>query len=80
MSDDTYSSGTVRYPYVRVHLCESCGNGFKAGDELVSLSDGYADENEDYEIENRCFWHRECWRNSRYMRADSDRRGDAGDE
>ena len=59
--------GVERYPYVRVHLCNGCKEGFEAGDELVSLTDGYADENEDYEVENRRFWHLECWRNSRYM-------------
>lgn len=53
--------GSSRYQHVRIHLCESCGDGFQAGDEVVSLSDGYVDENEDYDVSNRRFWHRDCF-------------------
>jgi hypothetical protein len=67
------SAGVERYRYLRVHLCQSCGEGFEAGDKLVSLSDGFSDKNEDYAVENRRFWHRDCWRNSRYMDTGVDR-------
>lgn len=50
-----------RYRHVRIHLCESCGDGFEAGDEVVSLSDGYVDEHQDYDVSNRRFWHRDCF-------------------
>ena len=70
--------GVERYFYVGIYQCQSCGEGFEVGDELVSLSDGFADEDEDFAVENRRFWHRECWKNSRYMDTVADRfeRGD----
>jgi len=75
----TSLTGVERYFYVGIYQCQSCGEGFEVGDELVSLSDGFTDEDEDFAVENRRFWHCDCWKNSRYMDTGADR-SERGDE
>lgn len=62
---DQHSEGlehdNPRYQHVLIHLCESCGGAFEAGDEVVSLSDGFVDENTHFDVNNRRFWHRRCF-------------------
>jgi len=69
----TSLTGVERYFYVGIYQCQSCGEGFEVGDELVSLSDGFADEDEDFAVENRRFWHRECWEKQPVCKPGNDR-------
>lgn len=55
------TDGTERYQHVKNHLCESCDDEFDFGDEIVSLSDGWVDEDEAYGVINHRFWHRDCF-------------------
>lgn len=49
------------YQHVQIHLCQKCKDGFEAGDEVVSLSDGNVDTDVSYDVNNRRFWHRDCF-------------------
>ncbi len=66
-TSDTETSDSDRYDHLDIHVCESCKHVFQSGDDVVSLSDGYVNENNDYVVNNRRFYHRVCWRNSEYM-------------
>lgn len=57
------ASSTSRdvYGHVDIHLCKHCGGEFEPGQEVVCRSDGYVDGEMRYEVDNRRFFHRECW-------------------
>jgi len=75
MSDE-YTDETGRYEYIRVHLCHACKEGFKRGDRVVSVSDGHVDKNQDYDVMNRCFWHRDCWEDNQPLQTDTQQSGE----
>lgn len=63
-SDDTLVDGDEqkrKYQKVNIHLCEECRDCFESGDELVCLSDGFANDYVEYDVNNRRFWHRSCF-------------------
>lgn len=66
-SGDSYS--VVR---TTIHLCEECGEPFEPGQEVVSITDGHVNRDEEYDTSNRWFWHYGCFPESaRVMGGDS---------
>jgi len=58
-------------PDIQLYLCERCGGDIRPGHEIISLTDGYADADRNYEVTNRRVWHGECWQRSQYMNTDT---------
>jgi len=68
------------YPYIRVHLCKECGEGFERGQEVVCVSDGHVDEEQDYSVRNRRFWHYGCFPESARVAMSSGNAPDRSDK